>query len=72
MKAILIKTAAILAALTMLAGCAEKDGPMKWVDLRYDMPQDSYVVDEKGEQTVNIRVKYKDPWEVYGSRGADW
>ena len=40
MKAILIKTVAILAALTVLAGCAQKDGPMKWVDLRYDVPQD--------------------------------
>lgn len=72
MKAMLIKTTAILAALTVLAGCAEKDGPMKWVDLRYDVPQDSYVVDAKGEQTVTIRVKSTDPWEVFGSNREDW
>lgn len=53
-------------------GCSEEDGPMKWVDLRYDVPQDSYLIDKDGLETVTIRVKSSDPWEVAGSEDADW
>lgn len=72
MKTIFIKTSAVLAALSMLAGCTEKEGPMKWVDLRYDVPQDTYIVDAEGVGTVTIRVKSTDPWEVFGSGMEDW
>lgn len=58
--------------LIILAGCNEKEEPMKWVDLRYDVPQDSYVIDKDGIQTVTIRVKSTEVWHVHGSEGADW
>lgn len=73
MKTMYIRVLTALAAImTFAAGCSEEDGPMKWVDLRYDVPQDSYVVDAKGEQTVTIRVKSTDPWEVFGNNREDW
>lgn len=65
----------IIILITALAGlwaCQKDDGPMKWVDLRYDVPQDAYVVDAAGLQTVSIRVKSTDPWTVFGSKGEDW
>lgn len=58
--------------MSSLLGCSEDEGPMKWVDLRYDVPQDSYLIDKDGNETVTIRVKSTDVWQVYGASGADW
>ena len=55
-----------------LTGCDKEKEQMKWVDLRYDVPQDAYTVDAAGTQTVSIRVKSTDPWTVFGSKGEDW
>jgi len=52
--------------------CEKDDEPMNWVDLRYDVPQDSYVIDKDGSQEVTIRVNTTDPWQVFGKSGADW
>ena len=57
--------------LCLVCGCKE-DRPMKWVDLRYDVPQDAYIVDAEGAQKVVIRVRSTEPWEVSGTEGVDW
>lgn len=62
----------LISALALLSGCEEGSGPMKWVDLRYDVPQDAYLIDASGSQTVSIRVSSTDPWTVFGSKGEDW
>lgn len=58
--------------LVSLTGCSEEEAPMKWVDLRYDVPQDSYLIDKDGTETVTIRVKSTDPWTVFGMKGESW
>ena len=45
---------------------------MKWVDLRYRVDQDSYLIDAKGTETVTFLVKSTDPWEVFGSKRESW
>jgi len=71
-----MKTRYILTlAITLIAAFAcikEESCPMKWVDLRYDVPQDSYLIDKDGAQTVSIRVKSTDPWTVFGMKGESW
>ena len=63
----------ILVSITaILWGCEKDKEPMKWVDLRYDVPQDSYLIDKDGTETVTIRVKSTDDWQVFGKSGADW
>lgn len=62
----------LCAVLAIFMGCEEDNGPMKWVDLRYDVPQDSYLIDKDGQQTVTIRVKSTDPWTVFGMKGESW
>ena len=66
--------AVLLAFVTVLPvsqSCKENE-PMKWVDLRYRVDQDSYIVDIKGTETVSFLVKSTDPWEVFGSKREDW
>ena len=58
--------------MTLFQSCNEKDGPMKWVDLRYRVDQDSYLIDAKGTETVSFLVKSTDPWEVFGSHRESW
>ena len=62
----------LFAVLALFLGCEEDEGPMKWVDLRYDIPQDSYLIGKEGQETVTIRVKSTDPWEVFGKKGETW
>lgn len=62
----------MFAVLALALSCNEDEGPMKWVDLRYDIPEDEYLIDKEGEQVVTIRVKSTDPWEVYGKSGGSW
>lgn len=70
----IMKTRILLTMSLILAfaACEDDKTPMKWVDLRYDVPQDSYLIDAAGEKTVTIRVKSTDPWEVYGAGRQDW
>ena len=73
MKAFVMKPLSYaVAVLIMAAGCSRKEGPMKWVDLRYDVAQDSYLIDAKGTESISIRVKSTDPWSVFGSGHEDW
>lgn len=72
MKLMKHKSFCLLAALTLLVGCIEKDVPMKWVDLRYRVSQEAYLIDAGGIQTVSIVVKSTDPWEVFGSKRESW
>lgn len=69
-----MKTRILLITSLMLAfaSCEDDKAPMNWVDLRYDVPQDSYLIDAAGHQTVTIRVRSSDPWEVYGAGRQDW
>lgn len=63
----------LVISLIAATGCMKEDNsPMKWVDLRYDVPQDSYLIDKDGKESVTIRVKSTDPWEVYGMNGESW
>lgn len=63
---------AMAVLMTMLQSCSEKEGPMKWVDLRYRVDKDSYLIDAKGTGTVSFLVKSTDPWEVFGSKRESW
>lgn len=62
----------ILSAMLTFAACEDNNEPLNWVDLRYDVPQDEYLIDAAGTQTVSIRVKSTDPWEVFGTKGESW
>ena len=62
----------MIAALACAACTKEDPSPHKWVDLRYDVPQDSYLIDKDGTETVTIRVKSTDPWEVFGKNSESW
>lgn len=64
----------LLAVMLFAAsGCSEKDQqPVKSVDLRYDVPQESFLIDKEGTQTVTIRVKSTSEWSVFGLKGESW
>ena len=62
---------ALVTVLPLSQSCKENE-PMKWVDLRYRVDQDSYVVDIKGTETITFLVKSTDPWEVFGSKRENW
>lgn len=62
----------LMTAILVFSGCEDETEPTNWVDLRYDVPQDSYLIDKDGVQIVTIRVKSTDTWEIFGSPGADW
>ena len=62
----------ILSVMLALASCEDDNGPMNWVDLRYDVPQESYLIDAAGTESVTIRVKSTDPWTVFGGKGESW
>ena len=66
-KSFLAALFALVAVLPVAQSCNEDNEPMKWVDLRYRVDQDSYVVDIKGTETISFLVKSTDPWEVFGS-----
>lgn len=61
-----------LGLMTLVQSCNEKEGPMKWVDLRYRVEQDSYLIDAKGTETVSFLVKSTDSWEVFGTKRENW
>ena len=63
---------AVAGFMTLFQSCNEKEGPMKWVDLRYRVGQDSYLIDSEGTGTVSFLVKSTDPWEVFGSKRESW
>lgn len=63
---------AVAGLMTLFQSCNEKEGPMKWVDLRYRVDQDSYLIDSEGTGTVSFLVKSTDPWEVFGSKRESW
>lgn len=61
-----------VAILTAFSGCKDDDEAQKWVDLRYKVEQDSYMIDALGTEQVTIYVKSTDPWEVFGENRSDW
>jgi len=61
-----------LSVFAALCACDKNNEPTNWVDLRYDVPQDTYTIDSDGVQIVTIRVKSTDPWTVFGSKNEDW
>ena len=63
---------ALIVSILVCIGCEDIQEPMKWVDLRYDVPQDSYLIDKDGKDTVKIRVRSTEPWTVYGMKGESW
>lgn len=65
-------TASLAVLLVLLQGCSSKEEPMKWVDLRYRVSQDSYLIDAEGTEKVSFLVKSTDPWEVFGSSRESW
>lgn len=71
-KSFLAALFALVAVLPVAQSCNEDNEPMKWVDLRYRVDQDSYVVDIKGTETISFLVKSTDPWEVFGSKRENW
>ena len=62
----------ILSLMLALAAFEDDNRPMNWVDLRYDVPQESYLIDAAGTESVTIRVKCTDPWTVFGGKGESW
>lgn len=62
----------LMGVVSVLQSCNEKDDPMKWVDLRYRVSQDSYLIDAAGSEKVSFLVKSTDPWEVFGSARETW
>lgn len=62
----------LFCALPFVQSCEEEQDPMKWVDLRYRVDQDSYLIDAKGTETVTFLVKSTDPWEVFGTKRESW
>lgn len=55
-----------------LQSCEDEKENVKWVDLRYRVEQDAYMIDAKGNETITFMVKSTDPWEVFGSKNEDW
>ncbi len=73
----------LLALMSVIQGCEDDKEPIKWVDLRYRVAQDSYLMNAKGnlfaedgtlleEKSFSIVVKSTDPWEVFGSKNESW
>lgn len=60
------------ASAVFLQSCKDDEEAMKWVDLRYRVDQDAYVVGAKGEETISFLVKSTDTWEVFGSKRENW
>ena len=73
----------LLSLIFVIQGCEEDKEPIKWVDLRYRVAQDSYLMNAQGnlfaedgtlleDKSFSIVVKSTDPWEVFGSKRESW
>lgn len=60
--------ALLLGVLGTFTNCDDEE-TLKYVDLRYKT-DDSYLVEAKNAQKIEIQVKSSDPWEVFGNQ--DW
>lgn len=73
----------LFALLLMFQSCGDEKEPIKWVDLRYRVAQDLYLMDANGnliaedgslseEKSFSIVVKSTDSWEVFGTKRESW
>lgn len=73
----------LFALMSMIQGCGDEKEPIKSVDLRYRVAQDSYLMDAKGnlfaedgtlleDRSFSFVVKSTDSWEVFGSKQESW
>lgn len=61
----------LLISVLLFASCNDQnEGPLKYVDLRF-LAEDTYSLQAKDPEIINLQVKSTDPWEVYNTN-SNW